>query len=319
MYTLGYSFRPWKEAKAIADGPSILRLRPRDRARGRHRAPHPLPPPRGARRVVDRRRALDGRGRARPTPARRSQLTCGFLFMCTRLLPLRRGLHARVRGHRALRGPHRPPAALARGPRLRRQARRGDRQRRDRGDARPGDGRAGRARDDAAALAQLRRLAARRRTRSPTLLRRRAARQARLPDRALEERAADACRSSSSAAAAPELVKALHPQGRRAAAAGRLRHRHALQARATTPGTSASAWCPTATCSRRSATARASVVTDRIETFTENGLRLASGAELEADVVVTATGPQPARARRHADRRRRSRASSCRRPSATRA
>ena len=24
MYTLGYSFRPWKQAKAIADGPSIL-------------------------------------------------------------------------------------------------------------------------------------------------------------------------------------------------------------------------------------------------------------------------------------------------------
>jgi cation diffusion facilitator CzcD-associated flavoprotein CzcO len=34
----------------------------------------------------------------------------------------------------------------------------------------------------------------------------------------------------------------------------------------------------------------ASVVTDRIETFTEGGLRLASGAELEADLVVTATG-----------------------------
>jgi cation diffusion facilitator CzcD-associated flavoprotein CzcO len=34
----------------------------------------------------------------------------------------------------------------------------------------------------------------------------------------------------------------------------------------------------------------ASVVTDRIETFTEKGLKLASGAELEADVVVTATG-----------------------------
>jgi monooxygenase len=32
------------------------------------------------------------------------------------------------------------------------------------------------------------------------------------------------------------------------------------------------------------------VVTDRIETFTEGGLRLESGAELEADVVVTATG-----------------------------
>ncbi len=34
----------------------------------------------------------------------------------------------------------------------------------------------------------------------------------------------------------------------------------------------------------------ASVVTDQIETFTEKGLRLASGAELEADVIVTATG-----------------------------
>src|ERR671919_605286 len=35
---------------------------------------------------------------------------------------------------------------------------------------------------------------------------------------------------------------------------------------------------------------RASVVTDTIETFTEAGLRLESGAELEADLVVTATG-----------------------------
>ena len=35
---------------------------------------------------------------------------------------------------------------------------------------------------------------------------------------------------------------------------------------------------------------KASVVTDTIETFTENGIKLKSGAELEADVVVTATG-----------------------------
>ncbi|MGK5534032.1 flavin-containing monooxygenase [Streptomyces sp. URMC 129] len=33
-----------------------------------------------------------------------------------------------------------------------------------------------------------------------------------------------------------------------------------------------------------------SVVTDRVDTFTETGIRLVSGAELEADVVVTATG-----------------------------
>ncbi len=35
---------------------------------------------------------------------------------------------------------------------------------------------------------------------------------------------------------------------------------------------------------------RASVVTDEIETFTATGVRLASGQELEADIVVTATG-----------------------------
>ena len=34
----------------------------------------------------------------------------------------------------------------------------------------------------------------------------------------------------------------------------------------------------------------ASIVTDSIDTFTEKGIRLASGAELEADLIVTATG-----------------------------
>lgn len=35
---------------------------------------------------------------------------------------------------------------------------------------------------------------------------------------------------------------------------------------------------------------RASVVTDHIDTFTEKGLKLRSGAELDADLVITATG-----------------------------
>ncbi|HKS27673.1 MAG TPA: NAD(P)/FAD-dependent oxidoreductase [Pyrinomonadaceae bacterium] len=35
---------------------------------------------------------------------------------------------------------------------------------------------------------------------------------------------------------------------------------------------------------------RASIVTDNIETFTETGLRLESGEQLEADIIVTATG-----------------------------
>jgi cation diffusion facilitator CzcD-associated flavoprotein CzcO len=35
---------------------------------------------------------------------------------------------------------------------------------------------------------------------------------------------------------------------------------------------------------------RASVVTDHIDTFTETGIKLASGAQLDADLIVTATG-----------------------------
>jgi monooxygenase len=37
---------------------------------------------------------------------------------------------------------------------------------------------------------------------------------------------------------------------------------------------------------------RASIVTDQVQTFTERGVRLAGGTELEADVIVTATGLQ---------------------------
>jgi monooxygenase len=82
MYTLGYSFRPWEEAKAIADGPSILHYI-RDTARDhdidrRIRFNH---------RVV---RAEWSTAEARWTvEAERTdtqetvRLTCGFLFTCT--------------------------------------------------------------------------------------------------------------------------------------------------------------------------------------------------------------------------------------------
>ena len=162
MYTLGYSFRPWEEAKAIADGPSILSyVRETASDHGIDRE-DPLRPSRRARRVVLGRRALDRRGPSART-RRDGPADLRLPVHVHRLLPLRRGLHAGLRGHRALRRPHRAPAALDRGPRLRRQARRRDRQRRHRRDAGPRDGRERRARDDAAALAQLRRLAARRR------------------------------------------------------------------------------------------------------------------------------------------------------------
>jgi cation diffusion facilitator CzcD-associated flavoprotein CzcO len=57
MFTLGYSFKPWTDPKAIADGPQIL-----DYVRERHREAHPLPPSRQARGVVDAGGALDRRG-----------------------------------------------------------------------------------------------------------------------------------------------------------------------------------------------------------------------------------------------------------------
>ena len=50
---------------------------------------------------------------------------------------------------------------------------------------------------------------------------------------------------------------------------------------------------------------RASVVTNQIETFTENGIRLKDGSELEADIIVTATGLESAGARRPRSQRRR--------------
>ena len=71
MFTLGYPFRPWTGAKAIADGASILRyLRDTARSTG-STATIRFGRTGRRRRVVDRRRALDGRGRA-PPRARRS-------------------------------------------------------------------------------------------------------------------------------------------------------------------------------------------------------------------------------------------------------
>ena len=95
MYTLGYSL-PAVDArpKSIADGAVDPRLRPRDRARARHRASRsasttascaPSGRPTDARWTVEAERTDTGET---------VQLTCGFLFICTRLLPLRRGLHA---------------------------------------------------------------------------------------------------------------------------------------------------------------------------------------------------------------------------------
>src|SRR3981081_2322888 len=80
MYTLGYNFRPWREAKAIADGPSILKY-VRDTAqengidtkvRFHHRVMRAEWSSRDARWVVEAQ-GSDGTVR----------FSCNFLFMCS--------------------------------------------------------------------------------------------------------------------------------------------------------------------------------------------------------------------------------------------
>jgi monooxygenase len=82
MYTLGYSFRPWRDVKAIGDGPSILDY-VRDTAsaygidrkiRFQHRATRAQWSSEDAVWTVDVERTDAGDS---------VRLTCGFLFMCT--------------------------------------------------------------------------------------------------------------------------------------------------------------------------------------------------------------------------------------------
>jgi monooxygenase len=82
MFTLGYSFKPWKDAKAIADGPSILSyIRDtardhglEDRIRFGHRVVRADWSSEDTRWTVEVQRADTGDS---------VRLTCGFLFTCT--------------------------------------------------------------------------------------------------------------------------------------------------------------------------------------------------------------------------------------------
>jgi monooxygenase len=82
MFTLGYSFKPWREAKAIADGPSILRyIRETAREHGieqqiryRHKVVGASWSSQTARWTVDAERTDTGE---------LVRLTCSFLYGCT--------------------------------------------------------------------------------------------------------------------------------------------------------------------------------------------------------------------------------------------
>ena len=155
MHTLGYSFRPWTDAKAIADGPTILSyLRETAREYG-----------------IDRKirfghqvlRAdwssadalLDGAGAARRATASTVVIRCAFLFMCSGYYDYDAGHRPDFPGEERFAGRIVHPQQWPEDLDCARQAGRRHRQRRDRGDARAGAGRAGGARDHAAALADL--------------------------------------------------------------------------------------------------------------------------------------------------------------------
>jgi monooxygenase len=162
MYTLGYSFRPWSGEKSIADGASILQYL-KDTAAEGHR------PPRSASttgwcaadwssddacwHVTAERtdpEAPDRRAR------RRVELTCGFLFSCSGVLPLRpRPPVPDFPGMADFQWPDRPPPVLAEDLDHAGQAGGGHRQRCHRRHPRPLDGPHGRPRHDAPALADL--------------------------------------------------------------------------------------------------------------------------------------------------------------------
>ena len=158
MYTLGYSFKPWTEPKAIADGPRILNYVRETAAdngidkkiRFHHRVKRASWSSPEARWTVEAER-IAGEGAHRDRA-----LHLQFPVHVLGLLQIRGRLHAGICRHGGFRRPHRASAEMARGHRLCGQARGGDRLGRHRGDAGAGDGQDGRACHHAAALADLR-------------------------------------------------------------------------------------------------------------------------------------------------------------------
>jgi cation diffusion facilitator CzcD-associated flavoprotein CzcO len=104
MYTLGYSFRPWEDAKAIADGPSILKY-VRDTAadngidqkiRFRHRVT------RASWSSADAVWTVDAERGPEKEPVR---VTCNFLFMCSGYYNYEAGYTPEFAGRDSFRGP----------------------------------------------------------------------------------------------------------------------------------------------------------------------------------------------------------------------
>ncbi len=286
MYTLGYSFKPWREAQAIAEGPSILRYiretatehRVEEHIRFYHRVVRAEWSSAEARWSVEAERSDTGET---------VRLTCGFLLTCTGYYRYDHGYEPDFPGAERFAGaivhPQRWPEDLDyAGKRV----------------VVIGSG--------ATAVTLVPAMA--REAAHVTMVQRSPTYVVSLPS---EDRFANRLRRALPAKAAYEVVRwrnVLRTQAsvqlsKRRPAAMRALLRRGLE-RELPPGydidthftPSYNPWeqrlCLVADGDLFAAlrAGRATVLTDHIETFTAHGLRLASGTEVQADVIVTATG-----------------------------
>jgi monooxygenase len=286
MFTLGYSFRPWKEAKAIADGPSILEYvretardhRIDDKIRFNHRVVRAEWSTADAHWTVEAERTDTGE---------RVRFTCGFLFSCTGYYRYDEGFTPRFEGAERFHGQiihpqHWPEDLDYAGKRV----------------VVIGSG--------ATAVTLVPAMAER--AAHVTMLQRSPTYVVSLPAR---DPIADFVRRVLPTKAAYSVVRwknvlmttAFFNLSRRAPRLVKRLIRKGVERRlppgydvdthftpAYNPWDQRVCLVPDGDLFAAVSDGRASIVTDRIETFTEDGLRLESGAELEADVIVTATG-----------------------------
>lgn len=285
MYTLGYSFRPWQDAKAIADGAAILNyIRETateygvdQKIRYEHRVKHASWSSDEARWTVE----------AEMGPEKRVvSFTCGFLYLCTGYYDYKSGYTPEWPGIERFKGlivhPQKWPQDLDyTGKRV----------------VVIGSGATAvtlvpAMAEQAAHVTMLQR--------SPTYV---VARPAEDPianwlRRRLPARAAYALTRWKNvllgmffyglARTRPQLMKRLIAKGVRNQLGEDYDLRHFTPQY--NPWDQRLCLVPDADLFRSIKEGRASVVTDHIESFTESGLRLRSGEQLEADIIVTATG-----------------------------
>jgi len=285
MFTLGYRFRPWRDAKAIADGPAILSYIHETAAefdvdktiRYSHRVRHASWSSTDARWTVDIETGPD------KTPV---QLTCNFLYLCT-------GYYDYASGYT----PDWPGVARFRGTIVHPQKWPEDLDYTGKRVVVIGSG--------ATAITLVPAMAERAAhvtmlQRSPSYVVSRPAEdkianwlRRRLPDRAAYvlarwKNVLTATFFYSLARKRPELFKWMVAKGVRKNLGEKYDSRHFTPPY--NPWDQRLCFAPDADLFDEIREGRVSVVTDQIDTFTEDGLLLKSGEHLNADIIVTATG-----------------------------